>query len=244
MRWAACLGAVAAACVAATQALAAGHATWPPRSGDPKSVARAVAAHTASRYFASEYGGRFVTVAPTKLELTQDNRAVPVRLVAVRQGQGAKAKVVADGTGHTVVYSMCGSGSGCSIPGTATLVRGRLVRRLALELALDTFKYAPSADAVLVFAPPAPGKSKGFVVYLGRPDVKQQLAQPRARTLPVEPPPYPNDPDTREASTIDRLTLSHVFNWGFAALKGGGQAMLLEPLTATTSPGRSPRANR
>ena len=160
-----------------------------------------------------------------------------MKVVAVRKRKGSKTGVVY-GAGRTVVYTMCGSGRACSIPGAASLVRGRLVRRLALELALDTFAYAPKADAVLVFAPPAPGKSKGFVVYLRRADLKQQLAQPRARTLPVDPPPFPGDPDRREAATIDRLTLPRVFDWGSAALRGGGQAIVLEPLIAPSSPGR------
>jgi hypothetical protein len=243
MRWAAWIGVVVVAGVAAASASGTGRAAWPPRSAKPQAVARAVAAHTAARYFVSEYGGRFVAVKPGRLELTSGNRTVRVQVVAIRRTGGAKAGVVAHGTGRTVAYTMCGSARGCSIPGAATLVRGRLVRRIALELALDTFAYAPTADAVLVFAPPAPGKSKGFVVYLGRTDLKQQLAQPRARTLPVDPPPYPADPDRLVAATIDRLTLPHVFDWGFAALKGGGQAMLLEPLIAQTSPGRSRRAS-
>src|SRR3954470_2497306 len=121
MRWGTCVGVVAAACVAADAALGAAAAPCPPRSGEPQALARAVAAHVASRYFVSEYGGRFVTVAPGKLELTQANRPVPVKVVAVRRGKGAKAPVVAHGTGHTIVYSMCGSAAGCSIPGAATL---------------------------------------------------------------------------------------------------------------------------
>src|SRR5581483_10408740 len=53
-----------------------------------------------------------------------------------------------------------GRGSHCSIAsGEATPTRGRLVRREALEVALYTFKFAPSIDSVAAFMPPAPGQS-------------------------------------------------------------------------------------
>jgi len=237
VRWAAWIGVVVAASLAAGDAFALDRAAWPPPRGPTERVARAVAAHAASRYFVSEYGGRFVGVAAGKPVVKTGDRTVPVQVVAAHDRKGSKTGVVY-GAGGTVAYTMCGSGRACSIPGTASPVRGRLVRRLALELALDTFTYAPKADAVLVYAPPAPGKTKGFVVYLRRTDLKQELARPRARTLPVDPPPFPGDPDGREVAAIDRLTLPRVYNWGPAALRGGGQAIVLDPLIAPTTPGR------
>jgi len=54
---------------------------------------------------------------------------------------------------NTVAYEMCGLGEHCSISsGTPSTDRDRLLRREALEIALYTFKYVGSTDAVVVFA--------------------------------------------------------------------------------------------
>ena len=56
---------------------------------------------------------------------------------------------------------LCGLGSECSIAtGTRDRARERLVRREALELALYTFKYVPSVNAVIAYMPPPPARSR------------------------------------------------------------------------------------
>jgi len=223
------LGVGVVTAVAAASA-GAGTAAWPPKAGPPEQVARQIAAHVASRYYVSEYGGRPVSVAASRPELKAEGATTALRAIVVRKRPRSNKGVAIHGTARTVLYTLCGSARGCSIPGAATNLRGRLIRRQALELALDTFTYSPSADSVLVFAPPAPDKTVTFVVYLRRADLAAELARPRSKTLPVDPPPFPGDRDAREAKTIDRLTLPHVYGWAVARLKTGGGAILLDPL--------------
>jgi hypothetical protein len=47
-----------------------------------------------------------------------------------------------------IQFSVCGTGQGCVIPGTASADRGLLVRRMGLELALRTMKFDPTVDNV------------------------------------------------------------------------------------------------
>ena len=128
------------------------------------------------------------------------------------------------------MYQLCGLGQNCSISsGTPSATRGRLVRREALELALYTFKFIPSIDSVAAFMPPPPGQSANTMIFLQKDDLKDQLGQPLSSTLTAKTTPLPDDEDTLEASTIDKLTLPHLFTYSLTALQGGGAALILDP---------------
>src|SRR5581483_7210052 len=125
-----------------------------------------------------------------------------------------------------------GLGTDCSIAsGQATTTRGRLVRREALELALYTFKFVPQIKSVAAFMPPPPGQNIHQMIYFQQADMKDQLSRPLSQTLSSSPAPLPTDPDTSEASTIDKLTLPHLFTYSLTALQGGGAALILDPAT-------------
>ena len=80
------------------------------------------------------------------------------------------------------MYSLCGLGPSCAIAtGTASVARGRLVRREILELALYTFKYVPGMQSVIAFMPPKTGSQPQYVVYLQKSDLSQELKLPLAR---------------------------------------------------------------
>ena len=66
------------------------------------------------------------------------------------------ASSITDLTGDTVVYRLAGLGAGGSIEGEASVARGAVVFREALELALYTFRYLPDAESVMVMIPPPP----------------------------------------------------------------------------------------
>jgi hypothetical protein len=53
------------------------------------------------------------------------------------------------------------------------------------------------------------------VLYFERSDLATQLRVPLARTLPLTTPPLPTDPDHAESTTIDRLTLKHVYGFDY-----------------------------
>jgi hypothetical protein len=77
---------------------------------------------------------------------------VPLTLVT-RSDASANANLAVL-EGNAVLYKMCGLGASCSIVGTPTSERLTMVRREALELALDTFEYVGNANQVVVFLPP------------------------------------------------------------------------------------------
>ncbi|MDA0172785.1 hypothetical protein OJ998_27025 [Solirubrobacter taibaiensis] len=67
-----------------------------------------------------------------------------------------QASTITDLTGDTVIYQMDGLGEGGSITGEASIARGAVVFREALELSLYTFRYLPDAEGVMVMIPPPP----------------------------------------------------------------------------------------
>ena len=77
---------------------------------------------------------------------------VPLTLV-IRSSPSATANLQTP-QGNAVLYKMCGLGPSCSIIGTPSAERLTLVRREALELALETFEFVTNADQVVVFLPP------------------------------------------------------------------------------------------
>jgi hypothetical protein len=130
------------------------------------------------------------------------------------------------------MFTFCGLGSHCSIAaGKATSIRGRLVRREALEVALYTFKFVPSIKSVIAFMPPAPGTTTSPLIFLRKQNLTDVLKKPLRTTLPLAIPPLPTDSDVTEASTIDQLTLPNVFNYSLQALQTGGAAFVLDPLS-------------
>ena len=120
----------------------------------------------------------------------------------------------------TMFYVFCGGASGCSLPGEATLERGRLLRRQSLELALYTFKYMKSVDSVVtLLPPPRGGQGQSPAVYLRRRALTDQLEQPLSKTLPGRPPYSIANIPGRD--TVERLTAHRWFPYNFQQLPNG-----------------------
>jgi hypothetical protein len=203
---------------------------WKPPKGNAQKVAAAIADHVAHRYVLSENGGQLVAVIASKPQVTSGTQNIAIKAVAVRKAPQSNTGIAIYGTDKTEDYTLCGLGSHCSISsGEATPTRGRLVRREALEVALYTFKFAPSVDSIAAFMPPAPGQSTSYILYLRKDDLKDQLKQPLNKTLPLETPPLPTASDNVERATIDKLTLPHMFTYELTALQTGGAALILDP---------------
>jgi hypothetical protein len=204
--------------------------TWKPPTGSTLKVASAIADHVAHRYRLSENGGQLVAVISSKPQVTSGTQNIAIKAVAVRKAPQSNTGILIFGTDKTQDFTLCGLGSHCSIStGSATPTRGRLVRREALEVALYTFKFAPSVDSIAAFMPPAPGQSTSYVLYLRKDDLKDQLHKPLQKTLPLDTPPLPTASDALEKSTIDKLTLPHIFTYELTALQTGGAALILDP---------------
>ncbi len=204
--------------------------TWKPVPGTTQKVTAQIADHVAHNYRLSESGGQLVAVIPSKPEVTSGTTKISISAVAVRQAPQSNTGIQIYGTTKTEDYTFCGLGSHCSIAtGTPTQMRGRLVRREALEIALYTFKFAPAIDTITAFMTPPPGQTTSQILYLRKDDLKAQLSQPLSKTLALPTPPLPSAADTTEAATIDRLTLPHMFTYSLTALQTGGAALILDP---------------
>jgi hypothetical protein len=208
---------------------AAGARAWPPAPGTPQAVTSAIAAYVAPRYRLDANGGQLLKVTARRAEIRDGGRTTPVTTVAVRKKSFTDDGIAVHHVRDLRSYTLCGAGPHCALPGTPSLERGRLVRREALELALHTFRYVPTVDALVCFLPPSPGRSKGDVLYLRRADLAGAVAQPFEKTLPLEQPPLPNDKDLAEAAAIDRLTLTRLYELEYDGLEGGGWVMILSP---------------
>jgi hypothetical protein len=190
-------------------ALVAGGA-WAPAPGPPQQLAAEIAAHVAPKYRAE--GRQLVSVVPSRPHVLKAGHRFRVRKVAVANRQ--YAIVAVHDAAHQQDFTLCGGGSHCSIVfGKPTRARFRLGEREALELVLDTFRFSPSIDAVVVYIPPPPGQTLGPVLYFRRGELKDDIGDPR----------------TLDPAVVDRLALPHLHSYASSGLAGGGMALVLLP---------------
>lgn len=121
--------------------------SWKP-SGDTDPAVQ-IAEHVAPQYTLSS-GRPLVNVSGGPQEIAGQPVAVFIRT------SGSKPVQLEE---QGVFYQLCGTGPNCSIPGKASIQRGLLIKREALELALYTFHYVNSASQVVVTVPPPPPTS-------------------------------------------------------------------------------------
>lgn len=132
----------------------------------------------------------------------------------------------------SVMYVLCGAGKGCKITeGKASVARGTVLRREALELALYTLKYTSAIDNVLVFVPPGPGETKlSNAFFFKRDQLSSELDRPLRNTLPQSRPPLPGRISAKERSTVDTLTRDNLYRYlGLANASNFGQVVVLQP---------------
>jgi len=132
--------------------------------------------------------------------------------------------------GDAVLFTLCGDGPDCTLPGKRSVARGLVLSREALELALYTFHYVDGVGAVVVALPPSKGKrtaDRGLLFE--RKDVASELRRPLAATLPatvLQPDTIPVD----VATQINRLTKSNIFGMRLVQTANAQVVMLLNPL--------------
>jgi hypothetical protein len=179
----------------------AAESSWPPSGSNPQRIAAEVADHVAPQY---RYAGEpVVKVIADTPHVVKAGRTFVVKRVALMKNDSTPRPLAIFDTTDQQDYILCGAGPHCTIPGKASLSRFRLVERVVLELARDTFTYSTTIQSIVVYAPPTPGKSKGGLFYLRR----TQL-------------PQPHDPET--------LT-KHFYAYESTGLQGGGLGLLLFP---------------
>ena len=204
--------------------------SWKP-SGGGLGAARQIAEHVAPAYRLPG-GKQIVDVIAKAPSVSPGAQVVPIHYLAVRGTGGAGDQTSDVSPSNSVMFSLCGLGQACSISsGTASVARGRLVRREILELALYTFKYVGGIQNVIAFMPPKPGAAPQYVVYLRRSDLGTQFGEPLAQSLAAKAP-LPNTIPAREVRLVDATTESRVFSFSLSQAQQGDAILVLAPIAA------------
>jgi hypothetical protein len=210
---------------------------WAPQASGTLGV-REIARHVSSQYHL-ENGALLTSViaGPTQIESSQG--PIPVSAILIRSGKAGvrqeRIEIAFPEAG--VFYQLAGAGQNRTIPGQATVARGELVRREALELALYTFHYLPQADYVLAFMPPPTGASPqsplfNRVVFLPRTALAQELQRPLKDTFPPgEKRITPSTLTPAQSNAIEALTAGRVFHWDFQQAVDQSALLVLSPVT-------------
>lgn len=178
-----------------------------------------------------------------------NNPAHPLQVVVPANGSSG-ALVPLNPTG-TVVYNLCGTGSGnCSIGvGTPSSARLTLLRREALELALYTFKYISGTQTVVAILPPGHTtqgctgictpqlhthttvKPLNIALAFDRSELKPWLDHPLRQTLPEEiPPTVAQMPSAPEAELVSVITAHGLFSEHVEQAQDGSSVIVLTQL--------------
>jgi len=213
-----------------TVSSAKGWSDWKPSSGSTARMTSQIADHVAREYHLNKKGAQLVAVVSGPPTVTSGTHKVSISHIAIRRTPQSDNGIKVVPSGTTWTMELCGLGSQCSISsGQPSETRGRLVRREALEAALYTFKFVHAIDSVVAFMPPPHGQSQSTLLYLQKSQLANQLAEPLRKTLPLQTPPLPTMPDTKEAATIDKLTLPAVYSYKLQQLQDASALLVLDP---------------
>jgi hypothetical protein len=133
---------------------------------------------------------------------------------------------------NTIAYEMCGLGEHCSIrSGQPSTDRDRLLRREALEIALYTFKYVGSTDAVVLFMPPPVGAATSWALLFKKQNLGGELNRPITHTL-AEPAPNPAAlASSSERDLVEQLTGNARYSYKVQDVNGAPVLVLDVPST-------------
>ena len=208
----------------------AGWSTWKPANGTTAKMAKEIADHVAGEYHLNKKGTQLVAVVSGPPQVTNGTRKVTISNLAVKAAATTNKGIQIVPSGSMWTDQLCGLTPSCSIAsGQPTELRGRLVRREALEVALYTFKFVPAIKSIVAFMPPPSGSTASTLLYLQRDNFAKQLSEPLSKTLPLVKPPLPTAPDNAEASTIDKLTLPAVYKYSLQQLQDTSALLVLNP---------------
>jgi hypothetical protein len=197
--------------------------TWKPTKDGTARVSQ-IAQHI-SKAYRLKGGGQLLDV----IAKTPAVQNVPIKAVAVRNKAGNADEVSLLDESNSLMLVLCGGGQSCAISkGTASVERGRLVRREALELALYTFKYMGGVKYIVAFMPPKKGSQATYALYFHRQDFDRQLKRPLAETLSLKAPKQDAIPRL-ETARIDKLTEPHTFKFSLQQAQQGDAILVLDP---------------
>lgn len=211
--------------------------SWKPEMTGTLGV-REIARHVSSQYHLKN-GALFTSVVAGPMQIESGQGPVPVSALLIRSGRAGvrQERIDIAFPESGVFYQLVGTGTNRSIPGAATIERGQLVRREALELALNTFHYLPQADYVLAFMPPPAGVSSDSPIFsravlLSRAALAPELKMPLKEALPPgEVKMTPSSLTSRQANGIEALTAGRVFHYDFQQAPDQSVLVYLSPVT-------------
>jgi hypothetical protein len=175
-----------------------------------------------------------VTYAGGPVVTGPDGSSFQVRAIAVRPdttgGRAEADDIDTVNAASTIMYTLCGLGTSCSIAeGKPTVARGQLLRREALELALYSFHYLDGVDSALVLLPPRPDGKAATAVFLERGDVRPELGRPLDQTLTAPLTPSVGEIRADEQGVIERTTRSRLYEYSYLQAQDGSPVMVLTP---------------
>jgi hypothetical protein len=214
----------------------AGWSTWRPPAGTTSQMAREIADHVSHEYHLNATGTQLLAVVASPPIVTAATHKILISNIALQSNAKTNKSIQVVSSGGTWLDNLCGlSPPNCSIPsGKATTLRGRLVRREALEVALYTFKFVPSINTIVALMPPPTNSTQNTALYLQRADLQKELSEPLAKTLPLAKPPLPTEADPSEAATIDKLTLPAIYKFQYQQLQDASALLVLNQLKLKT----------
>ena len=157
-----------------------------------------------------------------------------VRAIAVRPdttaGRAEADDIDTVNAANTVMYTLCGLGTSCSIAeGKPTVARGQLLRREALELALYSFHYLDGIDSALVLLPPRADGKAATAVFVERGDIRPELRRPLDETLTAPLTPGIGEIKSDEQRVVDRTTRSRLYGYSYLQAQDGSPVLVLTP---------------
>jgi len=207
---------------------------WEP-TGSTERRAAQIGDHVGDQYrlpsgkslVAVTYSGPPVVTGP-------DGSSFQVRAIAVRPdttgGRAEADDIDTVNAADTVMYTLCGLGNSCSIAeGKATVARGQLLRREALELALYSFHYLDGVDSALVLLPPRADGKAATAVFLEKGDVRTELGRSLGETLSAPLTPGVGEIQADEQRVIERTTRSRLYEYSYLQAQDGSPVMVLTP---------------
>lgn len=203
--------------------------SWKPPASTTLAQAREIAVHVGSGYRlpSGRPLNRIVVGGPGQTQ--NDVRAIGIQKTLQARNLGDFDLY---DQSQSVMYVLCGAGKNCKIrEGRASVARGTVLRREALELALYTLKYADPIDNVVVFVPPGPKETKlSKALFFRRRDLETQLDRPLKLTLPQASPPLPGEISATERATVNALTETRLYLYlGLANANNFGTVVVLRP---------------
>jgi hypothetical protein len=207
---------------------------WEP-TGSTERRAAQIGDHVGDQYrLPSGHALTAVTYSGPPVVTGPDGSSFQVRAIAVRPdttgGRAEADDIDTVNAADTVMYTLCGLGNSCSIgEGKASVARGQLLRREALELALYSFHYLDGVDSALVLLPPRADGKAATAVFLEKSDVRTELGGSLGETLSAPLPPGVGEIQADEQRVIERTTRSRLYEYSYLQAQDGSPVMVLTP---------------